>query len=134
MTTSNYEMIEGGKHPIKAWTKGVPVEDKACQQLASQGEALAAALATIKLKDEALKEIAGSNAPHIIVAMKALVIKPDDSALKAWLGEPVAWLHENRPDADVITHAVKNVWNGVVVGRMAQYSIPLYAQKGLTKW
>ncbi|MBK6587922.1 MAG: hypothetical protein IPG22_06365 [Acidobacteria bacterium] len=48
--------------------------------------------------------------------------------------EPVAWLHENRPDADVITHAVKNVWNGVVVGRMAQYSIPLYAQKGLTKW
>ena len=104
------------------------------QQLASQGEALAAALATIKLKDEALKEIAGSNAPHIIVAMKALVIQPDDSALKAWLGEPVAWLHENRPDADVITHAVKNVWNGVVVGRMAQYSIPLYAQKGLTKW
>lgn len=33
MSTSNYEMIEGGKHPIKAWTKGVPVEDKACQQL-----------------------------------------------------------------------------------------------------
>ena len=30
---SNYEMIEGGNHPIKAWTKGVPVEDKACQQL-----------------------------------------------------------------------------------------------------
>ena len=52
------------------------------QQLASQGEALAAALATIKLKDEALKEIAGSNAPHIIVAMKALAIQPDDSALK----------------------------------------------------
>ncbi|MBK6588114.1 MAG: hypothetical protein IPG22_07460 [Acidobacteria bacterium] len=48
--------------------------------------------------------------------------------------EPVAGLHENRPDADVITHAVKNVWNGVVVGRMAQYSITLYAQKGLTKW
>ena len=103
------------------------------QQLASQGEALAAALATIKLKDEALKEIAGSNAPHIIVAMKALAIQPDDSALKAWIGEPVAWLHENRPEADVITDVVKNVWNGVVVGKDSAYSIPLYAQKRLTK-
>ena len=47
--------------------------------------------------------------------------------------EPVAWLHEKRPDADVITTAVKNVWNGVVVGKDSLYSIPLYVQKGMTK-
>ena len=41
-------------------------------------------------------------------------------------GEPKAWLHQNRPDADVITDAVKNVWNGVAVGKEALYSIPLY--------
>ncbi len=51
---------------------------------------LACSLSAIKIKDDALMEIAGSNAPHILVAMKALAIQPDDAALKAWLGEPVA--------------------------------------------
>ena len=50
-----------------------------CESLRQQ---LAAALAACKQKDEALREISGSNAPHIIVAMKALAIQPDDSALK----------------------------------------------------
>lgn len=40
--------------------------------------------------------------------------------------KPVAWLHCDRPDADVVTDKVKNVWGGVVLGSLAQYSIPLY--------
>lgn len=40
--------------------------------------------------------------------------------------KPVAWLHCDRPDADVVTDKVKHVWGEVAVGRLAQYSIPLY--------
>ena len=90
---------------------------------------LAAALAAIKVKDALLTELLLPDRDWPIMDKQiadALAIQPDDSALKAWLGEPVAWLHEKRQDSDVITHAVKNVWNGVVVGRIAQYSIPLY--------
>ena len=84
---------------------------------------LAAALAVIKVKDEALKLIAlddccTSPAP---IAQEALAIQPDDSALKAWLGEPVGiiefggfWLNEN---------------NEVKV----QDGTPLYAPKGVSK-
>ena len=78
---------------------------------------LAAALATCKLKDEALERIRGhlnlynlfscvgsdSYDPDCAdlnalkcpeIAMDALAIKPDDSALKAWLGEPVAYIDD----------------------------------------
>ena len=107
---------------------------------------LAAAIAACKLKDEYLEaahnglrwwmdtfplHVTEADNEEMLKLVKALAIQPDDSALKAWLGEPVAWLHQKRQDCDVITDAVKNVWNGVVVGRMAQYSIPLYVQKGL---
>lgn len=100
---------------------------------------LAAALAACKQKDEALKWLMDWQVKHVHVwdnpafdnAEEALTIQPDDSALKAWIGEPVAWLHENRPEADVITDAVKNVWTGVVVGKDSVYSIPLYSLKGL---
>lgn len=37
-----------------------------------------------------------------------------------------AWLHGSRPESDVITTAVRNVWNGVVLGQMAAYNIPLF--------
>jgi len=115
--------------------------DRMIQEIESLREQLAAALAACKLKDEAMQDakyaveaIDGTSVEAEQIHdryMAALLIQPDDSALMAWLGEPVAWLHENRQDSDVITHAVKNVWNGVVVGKMAQYSIPLYSPKGL---
>ena len=44
--------------------------------------------------------------------------------------EPVAWLHETRPDSDVVTSAVKHVWGKAVVGALAAYSIPLYLAPG----
>ena len=58
---------------------------------------LAAALAACKVKDEALELIAlddccTSPAP---IAQEALSIQPDDSALKAWLGEPVMYLDKD---------------------------------------
>lgn len=40
--------------------------------------------------------------------------------------EPVAWLHSQRTDSDVVTDAVKSVWGKVAVGSLAQYTIPLY--------
>lgn len=110
-----------------------------CQQLA-------AALAACKLKDVTLESahnglrwwmdafplhVTEADNEEMLKLVKALAIQPDDSTLNAWLGEPVAWLHEKRQDSDVITDAVKNVWNGVVVGKDAAYSIPLYSPKGL---
>ena len=60
---------------------------------------LAAALAACKQKDEALKWLMDWQVKHVDVwdnpafdnAEEALTIQPDDSELKAWLGEPVAW-------------------------------------------
>ena len=40
--------------------------------------------------------------------------------------EPVAWLHSQRTDSDVVTDAVKSVLGKVAVGSLAQYTIPLY--------
>lgn len=103
-------------------------------EIESLRQQLAEALAACKLKDEALRFIYDNSKDSFTsgkVLREALAIQPDDSALKAWIGEPVAWLHENRPEADVITDAVKNVWTGVVVGKDSVYSIPLYAPKGL---
>ena len=42
--------------------------------------------------------------------------------------KPVAWLHHDRREADVVTDAVKHVWGSVAVGKLAAYSIPLYEQ------
>jgi len=41
--------------------------------------------------------------------------------------KPAAWLHCDRPEADVVTDKVKHVWGEVAVGSLAAYSIPLYA-------
>ncbi len=103
-----------------------------CEEtIESLRQQLAAALAAIKSKDAALQSAISAHGYGSGDLHDALAIQPDDSALKAWIGEPVAWLHENRPEADVITDAVKNVWTGVVVGKDSVYSIPLYAPKGL---
>ena len=42
--------------------------------------------------------------------------------------QPAAWLHSARPEADVITDAVKRVWENIPP-KMEQYSIPLYTRK-----
>ena len=55
----------------------------------------------------------------ILAAQKAIITK-----IKAH--GPVAWLHEQRTDSDVITTAVKHVWGNVAVGSLAAYDIPLY--------
>lgn len=54
---------------------------------------LVKALAACKAKDEALNTIVTVFYPKGIwkQAREALAIQPDDSALKAWLGKPVAW-------------------------------------------
>ena len=39
---------------------------------------------------------------------------------------PVAWLHNQRTDSDVVTDAVKSVWGKAAVGSLASYSVPLY--------
>ena len=66
------------------------------------------AIAACKLKDEALEMckplaaygIVGSRdvdqAIFQIAISKALTIQPDDSALKAWLGDPAGWVWERR--------------------------------------
>lgn len=53
-----------------------------------------------------------------LVELRALIAERGKGA--------VAWLHESRREADVITTAVKNVWGGVAVGNMAAYNIPLF--------
>lgn len=72
-------------------------------EIESLRQQLAAALAACKLKDEALNDaieeidsLSGrdnSCDPKSSTKdfEKTLAIQPDDTALKAWLGEPVAW-------------------------------------------
>ena len=105
----------------------VSVMRKAKEEIESLRQQLAAALAVCKQKDEALKWLMDWQVKHVDVwdnpafdnAEEALAIQPDDSALKAWLGEPVGiiefggfWLNEN---------------NEVKV----QDGTPLYAPKGM---
>lgn len=58
-----------------------------CDQLRAE---LVKALAACKVKDEALREL--DQLIPVGATIAALAIQPDDSALKAWLGEPVAWM------------------------------------------
>lgn len=73
-----------------------------CNQLRTE---LVKALAACKAKDEALEscgfdddstdpEMCGSYYDAELV-QRALDIQPDDSALKAWLGEPVSYLYKH---------------------------------------
>ncbi len=114
---------------------------------------LAAALAACKLKDEALRELvndiadrfdmtAPSTNPGMRFVVKqgndALAIQPDDSALKAWLGEPVAWKHDDPKRHDAITDSVKELLQRAnseymhrPIDKTEHYTIPLYSPKGL---
>ena len=88
---------------------------------------LAAALAACELKDEALKrwKFDSLNMPlsEFEVIKKALAIQPDDSALKAWLGEPVAW-RCNGELYEVLQLHLKD--DSVIAGQK-----PLYSPKGM---
>ncbi len=109
---------------------------------------LAAAIAACKLKDEALERIASINlaeyilpedfAFRVLQVRKALNIQPDDSALKAWLGEPVAWKHDDPKRHDAITDSVKELLHRAnseymhrPIDKTEHYTIPLYSPKGL---
>ena len=59
-----------------------------CDQLRAE---LVKALAACKVKDEALREL--DQLIHVGATIAALAIQPDDAALKAWLGAPVAYRH-----------------------------------------
>ena len=57
--------------------------------------------------------------------------KAEIAALRAKITEmekqkPVAWLHETRRDSDVVTNAVKCMWQRARPMSLASYTIPLY--------
>ena len=77
----------------------------AWKQLDAMEHELAAALAACKVKDEALSKIEYLEADNgcilsagecSSIATEALAIQPDDSALKAWLGEPLLCREDGR--------------------------------------
>lgn len=67
-----------------------------------------------------VKEIGENSDRALIIAAESAVIE------KIKAQGPVAWLHCERKDADVVTDAVKHVWGKVVIGSLALYDIPLY--------
>ncbi|MBK6587964.1 MAG: hypothetical protein IPG22_06575 [Acidobacteria bacterium] len=81
----------------------------------------------------------GSNTAYQEAVQKALAIQPDDSALKAWLGDPVAWLRDDDKGgsintmSDCCTDVVKQLWRRANPKQVERYTIPLYAPKGLQK-
>lgn len=113
---------------------------------------LAAALAAIKVKDGALQLLHDEKCDYMRrnklgnpyletatkLAVKALAIQPDDSALKAWLGEPVAWKHDDPKRHDAITDSVKELLQRAnseymhrPIDKTEHYTIPLYSPKGI---
>ena len=89
-------------------------------QIEQMHQQLAAALAACKLKDEALEaahnglrwwmdafpmHVTEADNEEMLDFVKALAIQPDDSALKAWLGEPIACYqgHDKASGYDIIT-------------------------------
>lgn len=87
-----------------------------CDQLRAE---LVKALAACKVKDEALREL--DQLIHVGATIAALAIQPDDAALKAWLGEPVAWADAY---GNVIRKSTKEFSRNSMT---AAYSIALYS-------
>jgi hypothetical protein len=106
---------------------------------------LAAALAACKQKDEALEGLIDTMDLRLDdddlsletrTAFEALSIQPDDAALKAWLGEPVAWKHDDPKRHDAITDSVKELLHRAnseymhrPIDKTEHYTIPLYSPK-----
>jgi len=95
------------------------------QQLADSQKREAEAIAACKLKDEALRDLLDDqkDQENIYDAFFALDVQPDDSALKAWLGEPIAWMHYNT-QGELLIATKKPSWDESVWP-------PLYHPKGL---
>ena len=97
---------------------------------------LSAAIAACKLKHSALETLwIGTNREEWDgVAIKsfedAVAIQPDDSALKDWIGEPVAY-------ADPLDIAKDGNWDTFIVKHASEcndtlrFKAPLYSPKGL---
>lgn len=67
---------------------------EAADEIESLRQQLAAALAAIKIKNHTLEWLSVKSPTRLqrLRATQALAIQPDDDALKAWIGEPVAWM------------------------------------------
>jgi len=87
---------------VAMWIERVNSWTRDCERLADERDQLRAglvnALATCKVKDEALEkacnrieEYGFEIGEYWRTGRDALAVRSDDSALKAWLGEPVAW-------------------------------------------
>ncbi len=92
---------------------------------------LSAALAVCKLKDAAIKDLlefatySTCGKAHAVEAAKeALAIQPDDSALKAWLGEPIGEVKKH-------TGSLKDMAIIVWSGEQPAEGTKLYSPKGL---
>ena len=99
------------------------------KRIVSLSQQLAAALAACKLKDAALENVEGMLDELRVYPVthdeiiEALAIQPDDTALKAWLGEPVAW-------ADTYGNVIRNSTKEFSRNAMTNaFSVPLYSPK-----
>lgn len=95
-----------------------PYEERLQIEIESLRDQLAAALAACKVKDEAMNGALYSGSPYTTAFENALATQPDDSALKAWLGEPVAWMNGH-------------LYFTTMDMSEAQGYSPLYAPKGM---
>ena len=99
---------------------------------------LAAAIAACKLKDESIEaahnglrwwmdtfplHVTEADNEEMLKIVKALAIQPDDYALKAWLGEPVAWADTY---GNVIRNSTKEFSQNVMTNA---FSVPIYSPK-----
>jgi hypothetical protein len=93
-------------------------------------EQLAAALACNILLKDALFDtlIQEMSRESAIARIEALAIQPDDSALKAWLGEPRQYLYKFNSEFGNGTFWSNRPTHN---GQNALESIPLYAPKGM---
>lgn len=108
--------------------------DRQAAQIEMMRQQLASAIAACKVKDEALKHIAlidlgRDTLPtdfcmNVLSVRKALAIQPDDSALKAWLGEPVGEVKRH-------TGSLKDMAIIVWAGQQPEEGTKLYSPKGL---
>ena len=99
---------------------------------------LAGAIAACKQKDESIEaahnglrwwmdafplHVTEADNEEMLKIVKALAIQPDDYALKAWLGEPVAWADTY---GNVIRNSTKEFSQNVMTNA---FSVPIYSPK-----
>ena len=108
------------------------------REIESLQQQLATAIAACKLKDEALQSLHDEKCDYMRLnklgnpyletntklAVKALAVQPDDSALKAWLGKPVG---EVKKHTGSLKDMAIIVWSGEQPPEGAQ----LYSPKGI---